>query len=133
MLLVSPVMLQAAEIYRWTDEAGNVHYSDKPQTQSAKRIDVRPAPDEEKIKQAKQRQAILHDTAEKLQSNRQQREIRQRQVEKEKRKQQRLKEQQTQTKEKKTGTREGNSEGHYQKQWQQQMPPQRPLPQPFKQ
>ncbi len=130
LLLVSPVMLQAAAIYKWTDEAGNVHYSDSPQTRSAEEVDIKPVPDAEKIEQAKQREAILRKAAEDLQSNRKQREIQQLEAEKERRKQQRKKEQQAQTQEKKKEPREGRSEGYYQKQWQQQLPPQYPVPAP---
>ena len=33
--------LQAAEVYRWEDETGGVHYSDRPQSPRAKKLEVR--------------------------------------------------------------------------------------------
>jgi len=132
LLLVFPAMLQAAAIYKWIDENGDIHYSDTPQNQLAEKIDIEPGPDAEKIEQAKQREAILRKAAADLQSNREQRETRQQEAKREKQKQQRKKEQQAQAKEKKREAREGRSEGHYQKQWQQQLPPRHPGPEPFR-
>lgn len=123
LLLVLPNLLQAAAIYKWTDKAGNVHYSDTPQTRSVEKVDIKPGPDAEKIEPAKQRATILRKAAEDLQSNREQREAK-----REKQKQQRKKERQAQAEEKKKAPREGHSEGHYQKQWQQQLPPRHPHP-----
>lgn len=128
MHLHMPVMLQAAEIYKWTDATGTIHYSDKPKNPAAIPIDLIPAPDAEKIKQAQQREAILQSTAEDLQRDRKQREIQQQEAEK--KKQTRLKS--PPTEKKKPETREGNSQDHYQKQWQQQLPPQHPQPRPLR-
>ncbi|MEN9727617.1 MAG: hypothetical protein RL434_1983 [Pseudomonadota bacterium] len=33
--------LQAAEVYRWVDEAGGVHFGDRPQSPGAKKLEVR--------------------------------------------------------------------------------------------
>ncbi len=41
LLLMLPA-LASAQIYRWTDERGQVHYSEKPQAPSAEQIEVRP-------------------------------------------------------------------------------------------
>ncbi|MBM4228071.1 MAG: DUF4124 domain-containing protein [Gammaproteobacteria bacterium] len=44
ILLVSgalPPGPKAAEIYRWVDEAGDVHFGDRPQTPSAQKVEVR--------------------------------------------------------------------------------------------
>lgn len=34
----------AAEVYKWTDEQGRVHYGDKPPEQGARSVDVDPGP-----------------------------------------------------------------------------------------
>lgn len=40
-LLMLPA-LASAQIYRWTDEHGQVHFSEKPQAPSAEQVEVRP-------------------------------------------------------------------------------------------
>ncbi|MEJ2693217.1 MAG: DUF4124 domain-containing protein [Candidatus Thiodiazotropha sp.] len=40
LLFSSPLQ---AEVYRWTDEKGRVHFSDRPTSESAKEIDLREA------------------------------------------------------------------------------------------
>ncbi|VAX09889.1 hypothetical protein MNBD_GAMMA25-1345 [hydrothermal vent metagenome] len=132
LLLILPAQLPAAEVYKWTNDSGAVHYSDTLQSSSAKQLDIQAAPNAEKVEQAKKREALLRRTADDLELSRQQREAQQRQAEKEKRKQEKLRGQaEREQEEKQTETREGNSEGHYQKQWQQQMPPQYPIPHPI--
>lgn len=129
LLLIFPSMLLAKTIYKWSDEAGNVHYSDKPPPTPTSRetVDIKPAPETEQIEKVRQRENILRTTADDLQSTRLQRESQQQDVEKEKRKQQQKEAQLAQDKKTEQGKEqhEGTSEGHYQKQWQQQMPPQR--------
>lgn len=41
LLLMLPA-LASAQIYRWTDEHGQVHFSEKPQAPSAEQVEVRP-------------------------------------------------------------------------------------------
>ncbi len=123
LLLIFPAMLQATAIYKWIDENGDIHYSDTPQDQLAKKIAIRPEPDTKEIEQAKQREKILRNAAEDLQKNRKQREIRQLEAERIKRTQQQKKEQKTQAQKKKKEARESRSEGHYQKHWQRQLLP----------
>ena len=50
-----------AEIYKWVDEEGNVHYSDSepPPTHEPELIEVMPGPSEDEIKRAKQRLEAL--------------------------------------------------------------------------
>ncbi len=45
LIFILPILVKA-EIYRWTDEAGNVHFSDKPVGEKAKEIKIklRPSP-----------------------------------------------------------------------------------------
>lgn len=134
LLLVFPTLLQAAGVYKWVDEHGNIHYSDAPQNLPAEKIDISPEPDLETVEQARQRENILRQAADDLQTHRKQREIEQQKREREKKKQQR-KEQQALIKEKekkKKEQREGRSQGHYQKQWEQQLPPQHPATLPSK-
>jgi len=44
-ILMTPLMAHA-EIYRWTDENGKVHFSDKPIGDKAKKIDIKEQPAE---------------------------------------------------------------------------------------
>jgi len=135
LCLIFPTTLFSASVYKWTDEAGEVHYSDKPLSPLTETIKLTAEPEAKQIENAKQREIILRNTANDLQSNRLQRESRQQKLEQGKQKQQRKEKQQARENEikKEEEQREGNNEGHYQKQWQQQMPSQRPLPQPLRQ
>lgn len=44
LLLLVAVSAARAEIYRWVDEQGNVHYGDRPAGRSAESVDVAPGP-----------------------------------------------------------------------------------------
>jgi len=43
-IVLSPLLSQA-EIYRWTDENGKVHFSDKPVGDKAKKLDIKEQPE----------------------------------------------------------------------------------------
>jgi len=43
ILLLIPVGVTGAEVYRWTDEQGQIHFSDKPVAEGAERLRVKPA------------------------------------------------------------------------------------------
>lgn len=58
LLLVMLPALASAQIYRWTDENGRVHYSEKPQAPTAERVEVRP--------QVMERDAATRDREERL-------------------------------------------------------------------
>ncbi len=40
LILLIPMSVLAAEVYKWTDEKGRVHYSDRPRQQDAKKVVV---------------------------------------------------------------------------------------------
>lgn len=65
----------AAKIYKWTDDKGNVHYSDKPDNKNQnQQIKITPGPSKEKKEAAKQHQQQLKSTADTLEKNNQERE-----------------------------------------------------------
>lgn len=41
LYLFLPISLCSADVYQWTDDKGNIHYSDIPQVTDAKRIELR--------------------------------------------------------------------------------------------
>jgi hypothetical protein len=42
---------QAAEVYRWVDDAGGVHFSDRPQSPGAEKLEVRQGGSEEEARE----------------------------------------------------------------------------------
>ena len=46
-----------AEIYKWVDENGKVHFSDKPINDKSKQVQMKRQPSEQEIQQAKERAA----------------------------------------------------------------------------
>jgi hypothetical protein len=40
LTLIAPLCISAAEVYKWIDDNGTVHFSDKPQHKSASKIHV---------------------------------------------------------------------------------------------
>ena len=44
MILLFSLLAGAAnaEVYRWTDKDGNIHFSDKPQAEDAKQVKINP-------------------------------------------------------------------------------------------
>lgn len=64
LLTLSPVV--QAEIYKWVDSGGHIHYSDKPPAQRAEKLDIESRPtdperiaalDEKRLQAAEQREA----------------------------------------------------------------------------
>ena len=47
--------LTHAKVYKWTDENGKVHYSDKPFNQESKELEIKKQPNKQEIRKAKQR------------------------------------------------------------------------------
>ena len=60
----------SAEIYRWVDENGRVHYGDQPPDQSAEALDVRPGSGPSPGERAARRQAEQAEQARALQCGR---------------------------------------------------------------
>ena len=57
LVLLAPSALADSEIYKWTDEEGNVHYSDCPPPPScdAETIQAEPEPDPSEVRKAQER------------------------------------------------------------------------------
>ena len=51
----------SAEVYKWVDEAGNVHYSDQPPPQEyeSEELILEPAPSADDVREAQERLAML--------------------------------------------------------------------------
>ena len=55
LLSVALIAIASAEVYKWVDEEGRVHYSDKPtDTHKSKEVDIEPGPSPEKIEKARE-------------------------------------------------------------------------------
>ena len=48
-----------AEIYKWTDKNGKVHYSDKPIQEDSKKLSIKKGPSQDAIQEAKNRASSL--------------------------------------------------------------------------
>jgi len=59
--LVSMPVLQAADIYKWTDEQGRVHYGDRPEGEQVVQISTTsgPAPDPTHVQRLQQQRQLL--------------------------------------------------------------------------
>ncbi|MEQ6340267.1 MAG: DUF4124 domain-containing protein [Gammaproteobacteria bacterium] len=44
MILACGVTAQADGVYKWTDAQGRIHYGDRPQSNTAQPLNIRPAP-----------------------------------------------------------------------------------------
>lgn len=40
LMLLAPLVATAAEVYKWTDAQGRVHYGDRPRQQDAEKVEV---------------------------------------------------------------------------------------------
>ncbi len=91
LVILSGTSIQAAEkIYKWTDELGNVHYSDQPDpaARQPEIITLEPPPNEAQVREAEQMQRELENSAAALSNSRQQREKKQAETEKKSQQQQ---------------------------------------------
>ena len=66
VILLLPFALEGSEIYKWVDENGVVHYTDKPpENQSTSEVEIKEPPSEAEMKEA---DAIYRDAIEQAQS-----------------------------------------------------------------
>ena len=68
-LLISTVC--HAEIYKWTDEHGRVHYGERPQTENTEKIEIKTSPSDQDPELAKERQEKQRKLLEVLEEERQ--------------------------------------------------------------
>lgn len=61
-----------AEIYKWTDENGRVHYGERPETENTEKIEIKTSPSSQDPDLAKQRQEKQRKLMEVLEEERQQ-------------------------------------------------------------
>lgn len=54
VLIIAFMTLAGAEIYKWVDDQGKTHYSDKPLEDDAQEIEPEPAPSDENIRQSRE-------------------------------------------------------------------------------
>ena len=52
-LFILPTNLQS-QVYKWVDENGKVHYSDKPIDDKSKKVKIKSTPSQQQVKEAKQ-------------------------------------------------------------------------------
>ncbi len=55
--LTMPLMLEAAVVYKWVDENGEVHYSDQPNNTTAQQVPLQAAPPPDPNAQKRQEQS----------------------------------------------------------------------------
>lgn len=59
LFVFSPILEVNAQVYKWTDENGKVHYSDKPVDKKSEAVKIKRQPTSQEINQAKQRASSL--------------------------------------------------------------------------
>lgn len=59
LLLIFMTFTATAEVYKWTDENGKIHYSDKPIDEKTKKIKMKRQPSHTEVSQAKERASAL--------------------------------------------------------------------------
>lgn len=64
VLLAIPAAALAQGIYRWTDEAGQIHFGDRPATVGAEKVKGASAGDPTTIERLQRQQELLHNYAE---------------------------------------------------------------------
>jgi len=75
LVFFSGQSVYAEKIYKWTDNEGNIHYSDRPNNkEQSEEISVSPGPDQQATDDAKKRKQQQKSTADSLEKERQQRE-----------------------------------------------------------
>ncbi len=67
--LLSFSALISAEVYKWVDEQGKVHYSDKPINESAKKITVNKPPSDKQLQAAQLNAKRLIEREKRIQEN----------------------------------------------------------------
>ena len=72
--IFSSPSVYAKKIYKWTDNEGNIHYSDRPhETNQSEKVKIAPGPNQQQKEEAIQREQQLKSTADSLEQDNQQR------------------------------------------------------------